>query len=573
MTDLTSSMSPALTARVAEGLAAWDAGQSSARLWHRDSSLWSGKDEGAWLAWLDSPARFRNETAGYRALLRSLQAAGFTDVVVLGMGGSSLAPWVLSEVVRGTTHGLRLRVVDSTDPGQIRAAERGLELDKTLFILASKSGSTLEPNVLRDYFLAEMRGAVGARAGQHFVAITDPGSQVEQHARDEGYRAIFHGEKQIGGRFSALSPFGLVPAALLGVDLEEFLGGAVGMMDRCGPTALASQNPGVHLGTILGVLALEGRDKVTVAAGAPFGSLGAWLEQLIAESTGKGGKGIIPIAGERVAGPESYGDDRLFVQLRVTSNPDGSLDEKIDRLERAGQPVVRIQVPDANALGAEFYRWEFATAVAATYLKVNPFDQPDVEDAKVQTRSLCADYERTGVLPAEEPVAQGFGLRLFADPVNSAALTAGGGALEVLPLLQAHFRRLKRGDYFALLAYLPMVPPVEARVETLRDLVFSACRVATSVGFGPRFQHSTGQAYKGGPDSGVFLQLTCDDGARDLAVPGHRYTFGIVKAAQARGDFGALAARGRRLLRVHLGEDVEAGLGTLEDLLRKALTR
>jgi transaldolase/glucose-6-phosphate isomerase len=522
-------------------------------------------------SWLDSPMRYPAEAPKYTAFAREIAAQGFTDVVVLGMGGSSLGPWVLAEVFGPRPGALRLHVLDSTDPAQIRALDGALDLSHTLFVLASKSGSTLEPNVLRDYFLARLKAVVGDEAGRHFIAITDPGSPVEQQARAEGYRAIFHGEKQIGGRFSALSPFGLIPAALLGIDLIDFLDRARAMATDCGPEVPAADNPGVLLGTLVGILARHGRDKLTLVSGPPLGSLGAWLEQLVAESTGKGGVGIIPVAGEPLAAPGGYGRDRLFVYTRIEGSADAATDQRMAALEAAGEPVVWIEVADPRQLGAEFYRWEIATAVAGALLAVNPFDQPDVEDAKILTRTLCAEYESTGVLPAEEPLVEGFGLRLYADPANAAALIQRAGHRSIAGLLQAHLARLREDDYFALLAYLPMLPRVEQRVEGIRRLVLQSHRVATSVGFGPRFQHSTGQAYKGGPDSGVFLQLTCTDGAQDLAVPGHRYTFGVVKAAQARGDFGALAARGRRALRVHLGEDVDEGLRTLEDLIRKGL--
>jgi hypothetical protein len=343
------------------------------------------------------------------------------------------------------------------------------------------------------------------------------------------------------------------------------------MASACEAGANATENPGVLLGTILGVLARQGRDKLTVVTSPALRSLGAWLEQLVAESTGKGGAGIIPVADEPRAGAASYGGDRLFVYARVAGGSEPATDAWVDSLEAAGQPVVRIEIPDSRQLGAEFYRWEFATAVAGAILSVNPFDQPDVEDAKALTRALCAEYESSGVLPAEEPIGEGFGLKLYADAANGAALIQRAGNRSVAALLQVHLARFRPGDYFALLAYLPMLPKVEQRVAELRTLVFESRRVATSVGFGPRFQHSTGQAYKGGPDTGVFLQLTCSDGAHDLAVPSHKYTFGIVKAAQARGDFGALASRGRRALRIHLGEDIDEGLRTLEGLMRKAL--
>jgi hypothetical protein len=363
----------------------------------------------------------------------------------------------------------------------------------------------------------------------------------------------------------------MVPAALMGLDVGRFLDRTHEMVRACSSCVPVQDNPGVVLGTILGVAAKHGRDKLTVIASSGIGDLGAWLEQLIAESTGKEGKGIIPVDRESLGAPEAYGADRVFAYLRLESGADAAQDAAILALERAGEPVVRIGVADPYDLGQEFFRWEVATAVAGSILGINPFNQPDVEASKDATRKLTSEYERTGVLPAEAPVFEEAGIKLFTDARNAAALRQALGRDATLAgYLKAHVNRLRQDDYFAVLAYIEMNSLHEAQLQALRHAVRDRKRVATCLGFGPRFLHSTGQGYKGGPASGVFLQITCDD-AVDVPVPGQRYTFGVVKAAQARGDFQVLAERNRRALRVHLGTDVRAGLATLEAAVQRAL--
>ncbi|PYM60781.1 MAG: transaldolase, partial [Candidatus Rokuibacteriota bacterium] len=498
-----------------------------------------------------------------------VKRAGFKHILLLGMGGSSLCPELL-RMTFGRLPGFpELHVLDSTDPAQVRAFERRIELKDTLFIVSSKSGSTLEPNIFEQYFFERVRQTVGAaEAGRHFVAITDPGSKLREVAERDRFRHVFSGDPSIGGRYSALSDFGMVPAACMGLDVARLLGEAARMAHACASCVPAAENPAVVLGTIMGVSARHGRDKVTLIASPGIRDLGAWLEQLLAESTGKDGRGLIPVDRESLGVPAVYGTDRLFVYLRLESAPDAEQDAAVAGLEAAGQPVVRIAVPEPYAIAEEFFRWELATAVAGSILGINPFNQPDVEASKVRTRKLTEEYERTGRLPAETPILEADGVKLFTDAVNAAALAPGGHTLA--GVLRAHLARVRPGDYVALLAYVEMTEAHEAALQAIRTSIRDRRRVATCLGFGPRFLHSTGQAYKGGPNTGVFLQIT-GDVAADLPVPGQAYTFGIVKAAQARGDFEVLAERGRRALRVHLGSDVAAGLGALARAVAEAL--
>ena len=565
----------ALTAAVKNSLSEWRADQKVRRLWARDSSVWTGRDEPEWLGWLGITNGQLAHTQRLKAIAEVARTAGFSDVLLLGMGGSSLGPEVLAKTF-GPTEGFpRLHVLDSTDPAQVTAFADRVNLEKTLFIVSSKSGSTLEPHVFQQYFFDRVSARLGpVEAGRRFLAITDPGSRLVQLAEDAGFRRVFLGWPNIGGRYSVLSDFGLVPAAIIGVDVPRFLDRTEEMVSACMPSVPIEENPGVMLGTILAVAADQfGRDKLTIIASPGIAALGAWLEQLIAESTGKDGRGIIPIDRETLREPSMYGPDRLFTYIRLLSAPDPGQDRAVDALELAGHPVVRITLDDAYDLGEEFFRWQFATAVAGSILGVHPFDQPDVEASKIATRRLTEAYETTGGLPAESAIFTADGIALFADDKNAAVLTSMmDGDRTLKGYLAAHFKRLRAGDYFALLAYIQMNEAHERSLQALRDAVGEAQRVATCLEFGPRFLHSTGQAYKGGPNTGVFLQITCDDAA-DVSVPGHDYTFGVVKAAQARGDFQVLTQRDRRVLRVHVGADVAAGLRTLHKAVAAALTR
>jgi transaldolase/glucose-6-phosphate isomerase len=547
----------------------WRKNGKMRRLWEGDASLWTNTDEAKWLGWLNVVDAELKDIGRFEAFAADIKRAGFSNAVLLGMGGSSLGPEVLA-LTFGSGPGFpRLHILDSTDPAQIRHLESSIDIARTLFIVSSKSGSTLEPNIFKQYFWERAKSALGdAGAAQHFIAITDPGSSLEKTAQAEGFRAVFHGLPTIGGRYSVLSDFGLVPAAASGIALRPLLERTTIMVRSCAASAPPVENPGVVLGAILGTAARLGRDKLTVIASPGIAALGAWLEQLLAESTGKQGRGIIPVDGEPIGAPAVYGNDRLFAYLRLAGDQDSEHEQAVAALEAAGQPVVRFTVSDKMQLGQEFFRWEMATAVAGSILGINPFDQPDVEAQKVKTRELTAAYEKSGKLPPEEPFFTADGIAFYADPENAAALKPHATSLPAV--MKAHLARVHAGDYVALLAYIERNAPHAEVLQRLRRMIRDRTRAATCVGFGPRFLHSTGQAYKGGPNTGVFLQITADD-AEDLPVPGQRYTFGVVKAAQARGDFDVLAERGRRLLRAHLPANVDDGLKILTKAIEQAL--
>ena len=551
-------------------LDAWQAGDNTARLWAGDAALWTGQDEADWLGWLTVIERSLAQVDELQAFAERVRDDGIRHVVLLGMGGSSMAPEVIRETL-GVQPGFPdLQVLDSTNPDQLLAVEASLDLAHALFVVSSKSGSSLEPNILMDYFLTRMRETSGVEnAGSHFVAITDPGTSLEQFAGEHNFRRLFHGEPAIGGRFSALSAFGLVPAALIGTDCRRLLESAQAMAAACAPGRPINDNPGVRLGAVMGVAALAGRDKLTLVQSPALASFGAWLEQLVAESTGKQGKSIIPVDGEALLPPDGYGNDRLFVYLRLATAADAQQDAAVEALAAAGQPVVQLEAADAYELGAAFFCWEIATAVAGAIMQINPFDQPDVEASKVEARRITAACEAGESLPAATALASEDGLAVFTDAVNARRLREQvGDAATVGELLQAHLARLGEGDYLGLLAFLPRNPSTAQRLIALRNAVLRATGVATCLGFGPRFLHSTGQAYKGGADNGVFIQLTADP-VRDADVPGRSVSFGVVSTAQALGDFEVMAARGRRIVRLHLGSDPEAGLTRLQQIFPK----
>ena len=547
----------------------WQNNRKVERLWARDASLWTGKDENKWLGWLDIVDEQQSTIRRFTNFAAEVKDAGLSHALLLGMGGSSLCPEVLAKSF-GKINGFpELHVLDSTDPAQVKAVEKKVDLANTLFFVSSKSGTTLEPNIFKQYFFGRAKEALGEdRAGSHFIAITDPGSKLRQEAEKDRFRKIFLGVPTIGGRYSALSDFGMAPAAAMGIDVGRFLDRSKEMVMACGSTA--KDNPGCILGVILGTAYNHGRDKMTVVASPGIYDLGAWLEQLVAESTGKNGKGLIPVDREAIGAPDVYGEDRVFVYLRSQAAPDDLQDSAVQNLEKAGQPVIVISVTDVYDLGQEFFRWEFATAVAGSIIGINPFDQPDVEASKIETRKLTEEYERTGSLPPETPFFEGGEIKLFADDQNASELRSAAAETSLRGYLKAHLDRIKTHDYFALLAYVAMNDEHEQLLQVARHSVRNRKHVATCLGFGPRFLHSTGQAYKGGPNTGVFLQITCDD-AQDLPVPNQKYTFGVVKAAQARGDFEVLSERGRRALRVHLGADVPAALARLNDAINALL--
>jgi glucose-6-phosphate isomerase len=549
----------------------WLTEDKISRIWARDASVWTNTDEAKWLGWLDVAGRELDGLQKYRDFAAEVRE--FDDVVLLGMGGSSLCPEVLA-----LTFGVsNFHVLDSTVPAQVKTVENKVNLASTLFIVASKSGSTLEPNCFKQYFYERVATVVGREnAGKHFVAITDPGSKMQQVAEADGFRRIFFGDPEIGGRFSALSVFGMAAAAAMQLDVEKFLTGAQLMGKACRAPD-PQENPGAMLGLILAVCRQKGRDKFTVFTSPEIYDVGAWLEQLVAESTGKNGVSIIPIDREPVLQPSKdgtksfYGKDRVFVHLKLgNSQTDEDTLGALQELERSGHPFITIELENVSDLGQEFFRWEFATAVAGAGMGIHPFNQPDVESAKIEARKITNEYEQTGELPAETPFFEENGIALFTGEKYAAQLKEAANEISLAGYLKAHIGNLGENDYFALLAFVEMNEENAELLQKMRVRILEINAVATCLGFGPRFLHSTGQAYKGGANNGLFLQVTSDDAA-DLPVPGQSYTFGVVKAAQARGDFQVLLDRNRRALRVHLGADVKTGLETLNRLLSETV--
>lgn len=542
------------------------------RLWAKNPNLWHSdpahhKIIRNALGWLHITEQQVHHLSRIKDLADSVRAAGFKHAMLLGMGGSSLCPEVC-RMTFGVVNGYpELHVLDSTVPAQVRSFEKRVDLAKTLFFVSSKSGSTTEPIVLYQYFFDRVRKIKGDRAGDNFIAITDPGSLLEKLARESTFRDILPGVPDIGGRYSALSNFGIVPAAIMGVNVEHMLYRAERMRHSCDSSIPPEDNPGVVLGVILGEMARQGRDKVTLITSPAISGLGAWIEQLIAESTGKEGRGIIPIDDEPLGAPDVYGNDRLFVYIRYSAGADEAQDSGVAALEKAGHPVVRIQLADLINLGEEFFLWEMATAVAGSILGINAFDQPNVQESKDYTKAFLDDFKTNGRLPEDEPILISDGIRIYGDAANREALR---GATTIGAALAAHLARVKSGDYAALTAYVERTDASHKTIQEIRLGIRDKKKVATTVGYGPRFLHSTGQLHKGGPDSGVFIQITADD-LEDLPIPGERYTFGILKAAQALGDFLSLNKRNRRAIRIHLGADVQTGLDCLQEALKNVL--
>jgi glucose-6-phosphate isomerase len=566
-------LSSELSGPVDLAVADWTKHNNVARLWKKDPSLWTRDGEEKWLGWIDIVERQQADLATYAALGAEVETSDFQSVLLLGMGGSSLCPEVLSVTFGQQSNFPELRIVDSTDPEQVWTARNDVNLANTLVVVASKSGSTLEPNVLKQYFFNEMKEAVGAEeAGSHFIAITDPGSKMEQVAKADNFRSIFYGDPTIGGRFSALSPFGVVAATVAGLDTEKLLAQAAKAV--AASKLPPAENLAVELGLLLGTAANAGRDKLTIFTSPEIYDLGAWMEQLVAESTGKLGKGITPVDREAIAAPEIYGADRIFACIRYTGTADKAADAalaaKVAAIEAAGHPVIHIEIADLYEIFGQFFTWEIATAVAGSVMGINPFNQPDVESAKIETRALTAAYEQSGKLAERTPILDDAGIKVYATEKYATTLKADAPGQTLAGLLRAHLNQIHPGDYFAALAYLPMFPEHEAVIQGLRHKVRDAKKVATCLGFGPRFLHSTGQDYKGGPNTGVFLEITADH-KTDLAIPGQKLTFGVVIDAQAAGDLAVLEARGRRALRVHLGADIADGLKTLAEAIDAAL--
>jgi len=572
-------VSPDLKTVFAAAAADWQSNSKVESFWKKDPSLWTRDGEEKWMGWIDIVERQQKNLGTFAELGGNVKAGDFSTVLLLGMGGSSLCPEVLAKTF-GQQEGFpALRIVDSTDPAQILAVCREVNLAETLVIVSSKSGTTLEPNILKQFFFVKVSRNVGAaEVGNRFIAITDPGSKLEQVARSDNFRNVFYGDPQIGGRYSALSDFGVVAATAAGLKIDKLLNEAAkGVADAKKPVA---ENPGVQLGLLLGTAHNAGRDKITFFTSPEIYDLGAWLEQLIAESTGKQGKGITPVDREAIGPPSVYGNDRVFAYVRLNKSADASaqadLDAKVAALEAAGHPVAHFEIDDVYEIFGQFFTWEMATAVAGSVIGINPFNQPDVESAKVETRALMAEYDKTGELPKRTPFLTGnddagIPFALYATDAYAATLKASAPSQTLAGFLRAHLDQLKAGDYFATLAFLPMFEEYEAAIQEFRHKVRDQKRVATCLGFGPRFLHSTGQDYKGGPNTGVFLQLTGDH-RDDVDIPGESYSFGVVIDAQAAGDLAVLESRGRRALRVHFGKDIGAGLKALNTAFSTALS-
>jgi transaldolase / glucose-6-phosphate isomerase len=553
-------------------LAKLDQVNFSKRLADRDASLWKKEPEPQKiiknaLGWLTVSKPMLEQAGSLLDFVDGIRKEGYKHAVVLGMGGSSLCPDVCRETFGAQPGYLALEVLDSTVPASIAQLDKGLDLEKTLFLVSSKSGGTTETLSFYKYFRHQLDKVKGDRAGENFIAVTDPGTSLEKLAHDQKFRRVFHGVPDIGGRYSALSNFGMVPAALAGIDVRGLLEQAERMVQACASGAPAKENPGLGLGAILAEAARAGRDKATFFFSPGIRTFGDWVEQLIAESTGKEGKGIVPVVGETIGGPEVYGNDRLFVHVQLLSEARERIEPKLEALRAAGHPLVSFTLPEKIELGQEFFRWEVATATAGSLLGINAFDQPNVQESKDNTNRLLAEFRSQGKLPEDEPASAAGDLKLYCDVPTRANLEKLGKQLgdadNLLETQLAGFLQQARpGDYVALMAYLEPASTYKALLRAVRMQIRDALRVATTLGFGPRFLHSTGQLHKGGPANGLFIQITCDD-AEDLPVPGEPFTFSVLKQAQALGDLKSLQAKHRRVVRIHLGQRVKSGLDQL----------
>lgn len=552
-----------------------DKEQFNARLWNHDATLWKDHPNVVAkiqerLGWLDVLQTIDRERL--QALQDSTRGADIDAIVLLGMGGSSLAPEVLSKTFGVQPDFPRLLMLDSTDPTQIRGVEKAVDLKRSLFIVASKSGTTIETDCLFRYFF-EKTGSNGSQ----FIAITDPDSSLEKQAREHGFREVFLNPPDIGGRYSALSYFGMVPAAMTGLDLTQLWASAERMFKACGPKIVGKDHPGITLGAIMGTLGSKGQDKVTIRCSPSIESFGNWIEQLIAESTGKEGRGLLPVVNATVGKPHDYSTDRLLVFLRVDGDNNAELDSGLMALQQAGHPLVTLHLPDRYALAGEFFRWEYATAVAGKLLGINPFDEPNVSESKQNTARLLDHYKAHGRLPETKPVVSEDSASLYMDDQMARMLRDlcqqhQFDSTSLAGLLAAQINSTSAGDYFALLAYLPMTDTAHTALEEVRRRLRHTTRRAVTLGYGPRFQHSTGQLHKGGTNNGIFLQITCDD-PEDLLIPGEPFTFGVLKAAQAAGDFEALQSKGRRAMRLHVDGDLEGGLKKVLEAINLAAER
>lgn len=559
---------------VKAALTQFEKGKVVERLWSRDASLWS-KDAAVQttirqrLGWLDLAAAMSEHAASLTAFASDIKKAGFTDAVLLGMGGSSLCPEVCRQSFGSKKDFPALHVLDSTDPAFILSVEKAVHLEKTLFLVSSKSGGTIEMLSLFNYFFDKLSHSKKNRAGENFVAITDPGTSLEKLAHEKRFRKVFSSPADVGGRYSALTYFGLVPAALMGIDVKTLLDRAERMSLSCASCVTPSENPGVNLGAALGALGKAGRDKVTFFLSPEIAAFGMWVEQLIAESTGKEGVGLVPVDGEEPAAPEAYGKDRVFVHMKLTTSKDAGVDAQVKALEAAGHPVIHIGLTDVYDLAQEFFRWEIATAAAGVVLGINPFDEPNVTESKVNTGKFLDAFKSSGQLAEDPALWTAAGLSAWAAPASAGALKGAQNAKSLGEVVAAHLSQARAGDYVALLAYTPPTAPVQKALQKLRQRLREMSGCASTLGYGPRFLHSTGQLHKGGANNGVFLQIVMQD-EKDPAIPGAGYGFSVLKNAQSLGDFQALKEHKRRALRIQLSSNVAKDIEKLAAALEKS---
>ena len=531
---------------IASALAYLEQNQVVTRIWSGDHTVWKPDpteiaDRLGWLTVTDLMRQQASDLASFAAEVRDV---GFKHFVLLGMGGSSLGPEVLRQTFGSAPGYPELIVLDSTVPGWVQSVTDAIDPAQTIFLVSSKSGSTTEPNMFYAYFRDLVEQAVGLdAAGQHFIAVTDPESSLARLGSEQGFRRVFLNPTDLGGRYSVLSFFGLVPAAIIGLDVLKLLDRADGMRNQTKPEIPASENLGVLLAAVMGVFSQRGRDKLTVVTSPAISSFGLWVEQLIAESTGKDGIGLVPVAGEPQTSPKYYGEDRMFVYLRLDGDDNGSTDDAVQAVESSGQPVVRLGLADVYHIGAEFFRWEMATAIAGSIICINPFDQPNVQAAKDMTESVLAQYKTSGKLPDMEE----------ADSIGQLLAMAGPGY------------------YLAIMAYVTQSPEVEQALDDLRRRVTEKYGIATTMGYGPRFLHSTGQLHKGGPASGLFLQITAEH-SQTLPIAGTPYSFGVLSNAQALGDLQALRASKRRAARVDAGPDPALAIINMTEAIKKGVS-
>jgi transaldolase/glucose-6-phosphate isomerase len=558
-----------LKSTVTAAYRALDSRRFGRRLFTHDPFLWAFDVDQAQairhrLGWLDSIETFRRRIRDITAFATGIKDARFTHVVLLGMGGSSLCAEVSRDTFGSAQGWPQLLVLDNTDPAAIREVESHIDVARTLFIVSSKSGTTTETLCFYQYFYERVSQQGAGKAGDHFVAITDPGTPLAEEARNKGFRHYFENPEDIGGRYSALSYFGLVPMALLGIDLAALLERAHQMRVSCGPFIPAEANPGISLGTLLGMAARHGRDKVTLVLAEPIRAFGAWAEQLLAESTGKEGRGLVPVDGEPLGLPDVYSNDRVFVSIHLAGSGDATTANLLGALEETGHPVVRLSIPEAIAFGGEFFRWEIATATAGAIMCVNPFDEPDVAESKQNTRDLLSAWQRQGATSEGRPILEADGVTIYGDEGQREAWREKAGSLRAF--LQTLVRQMKAPDYLALLPYFQRTPARHAALQALRGALRNRLKVATTLGYGPRYLHSTGQLHKGGPNTGVFIMFTAD-ALEDIRIPDQPYGFATLQRAQALGDFLALAHKQRRVIRIHLGSDIAGGLKRIAESL------